>query len=50
MIKNMGMEYTHIQMEGHIKVNGLMVNSMGRESLLLLKVHKEKEYGMKVKE
>jgi len=28
MIKNMGMESTHIQMEGAIKDNGLMVNSM----------------------
>ena len=50
MTKSMVMEYTHIQMEDHIKVNGQMVNSMGKEFLSLPKVRKGKEYGMKEKE
>jgi hypothetical protein len=50
MTKSMDMEYIHILMEDHIKVNGQMENNMVKASLLLLKVLKEKEYGMKVKE
>ena len=50
MIKNMDMEYTHIQMADHTKVNGLTESSMVKAYLSLLWVHKEKEYGMKAKE
>lgn len=50
MIKSMDMGFIHILMEDHTKVNGQMESSMEREYLSLHKAHKEKVYGMKVKE
>jgi hypothetical protein len=35
MIKSMDMEFIHILMEDHTKVNGLMENSMVKAYLLL---------------
>jgi hypothetical protein len=50
MIKNMGMEFTHILMVDPTKVSGHMVNSTVKVYLLHLKELKKKEFGMKEKE
>ena len=50
MIKNMGMESTHIQMAGAIKDNGLMANNTGKAFSLLHKVLRKKVSGRMGKE
>ena len=50
MIRNTDMVSILTLMAGHTKDNGLTESNMEKESLLLHKVHKEKEFGSKERE